>query len=83
MRPALGVRQDRREHDQAGERNEEPARPAEVGDLVEGVDQPGRQRAGKREAARVEQQHREADEQDARKRAEREPQRAAAAGGSP
>ena len=43
-----------------GERNEEPAGLAEVGDLVEGVDQPGGSVRANVDAARVEEQHREA-----------------------
>ena len=57
------------------DRNQEPVRFSEIGDLVERVDQPKRQRCGERNAARIEQSHREADEQHARKCAEREPPR--------
>ena len=57
----------------SGRRNQPDS--AVVGDLVEGVDQPGRQRAGEHDGARVDERHRDADQHDAGNGAEREPPR--------
>src|SRR3954471_18251970 len=64
----------RRQYDEAADGNQEPVGFPEIGDLVEGLDQPERQRSGKREAARIDEQHREANEKNAGGCARREPQ---------